>query len=561
MIRTVLLRLAAGTAIAASLALPAFAQKKTALVIGLDISDGRNYDPARSADLTPPLTMGATCDTLLTLSTDDLVNVKPSLATTWTLVNNGGAWRFQLRPGVKFWNGDAMTAEDVKFSLDRLVNVKDQPATYASNMGEVKIIDPMTVEIAMKNTKEPLLLDLTAPSFAIYSAKLAKAQGAVSTPGADQSDKATQWLNNNSAGTGPYHMVGWERNVSVTMQKNPHYWGPAPAFERVVVRHIADGAAQLLAVRRGDVDIAMNLSAEQLDSLKGNADVSVIQGASTDTLYFVMTSNPEMNATLAKKEARQAVASAIDYDGLIKGLVGGFADRPPNFLPAGIAGTTLEKTKEFGWKEDMAKSKQLLAAAGVPNGFEFELIYPNAAYFSTSYQLMTQKIQADLARVGIKMNLKPMDNVNWRAQFNGAKSQATIALELAVAESVSVDRRLGAARRRAHWLEAVAGDRRPRGAGRRLERRRQAEGDLREVPAHPGRERQLCDADAADLPGRSAQEHHQRQADPERLEDGAGADQAGLVMALHASLPPCRLPTLPRAAGEGGVGASRGWGV
>jgi peptide/nickel transport system substrate-binding protein len=427
MIRTVLLRLAAGTAIAAALALPAFAQKKTALVIGLDISDGRNYDPARSADLTPPLTMGATCDTLLTLSTDDLVNVKPSLATTWTLVNNGGAWRFQLRPGVKFWNGDAMTAEDVKFSLDRLVNVKDQPATYASNMGEVKIIDPMTVEIAMKNPKEPLLLDLTAPSFAIYSAKLAKAQGAVSTPGADQSDKATQWLNNNSAGTGPYHMVGWERNVSVTMQKNPHYWGPAPAFERVVVRHIADGAAQLLAVRRGDVDIAMNLSAEQLDSLKGNADVSVIQGASTDTLYFVMTSNPEMNATLAKKEARQAVASAIDYDGLIKGLVGGFADRPPNFLPAGIAGTTLEQTKEFGWKEDLAKSKQLLAAAGVPNGFEFELIYPNAAYFSTSYQLMTQKIQADLARVGIKMNLKPMDNVNWRAQFNGAKSQATIA--------------------------------------------------------------------------------------------------------------------------------------
>ena len=105
----------------------------------------------------------------------------------------------------------------------------------------------------------------------------------------------------------------------------------------LLVRHIADGAAQLLAVRRGDVDIAMNLSAEQLDSLKGNADVSVIQGASTDTLYFCLTSNPEMNATLAKKEARQAVVSAIDYDGLIKGLVGGFADRPPNFLQIGRA--------------------------------------------------------------------------------------------------------------------------------------------------------------------------------------------------------------------------------
>jgi len=401
--------------------------RKTVLVIGLDISDGRNYDPARSADLTPPLTMGAVYDTLITLSTDDLVNVKPALATSWSLVKDGTAWRFALRPGVKFWNGDAMTAEDVKFSLDRLINIKDQPASYAANMGAVSIVDAMTVEIAMKNPKEPLLLDLTAPSFAIYSAKLTAANGAVATPGADQADKATPWLNGNSAGTGPYRMVGWERNVSVTLQKNPHYWGVAVPFERVVIRHIADGAAQLLAVRRGDIDIAMNLAAEQLDSLKGNADITTIQGGSTDTLYFMMTSNPELNAALAKREARQAVAHAIDYEGLIKGLVGGFADRPASFLPAGIAGTTLEQTREFGFKEDLAKAKAMLVAAGVPNGFEFELIFPSAAYFSTSYALMAQKIQADLVRVGVKMTLKPMDNVNWRAQFNGGKAQATIA--------------------------------------------------------------------------------------------------------------------------------------
>lgn len=121
------------------------------------------------------------------------------------------------------------------------------------------------------------------------------------------------------------------------------------------------------------------------------------------------------------------MAHAIDYEGLIKGLVGGFADRPPSFLPAGIAGTTLEQTKAFGFREDLAKARQLLAAAGLPSGFEFELIFPSAAYFSTSYALMAQKIQSDLTRVGIRMTLKPMDNVNWRAQFNGGKAQATIA--------------------------------------------------------------------------------------------------------------------------------------
>ena len=425
--RRLVLAGAAASGALAHVPLASAQQRKTVLVIGLDISDGRNYDPARSADLTPPLTMGAVYETLITLSTDDLVNVKPALATAWSLVKDGTAWRFTLRPGVKFWNGDAMTAEDVKFSLDRLINIKDQPASYAANMGAVSIVDPMTVEIAMKNPKEPLLLDLTAPSFAIYSAKLAAANGAVATPGADQADKATPWLNANSAGTGPYRMIGWERNVSVTLQRNANYWGSPAAFERVVIRHIPDGAAQLLAVRRGDIDIAMNLAAEQLDSLKGNADIATIQGGSTDTLYFCLTGNAELNAALAKREARQAVAHAIDYEGLIKGLVGGFADRPPSFLPAGIAGTTLEQTKAFGFREDLAKAKQLLAAAGVPNGFEFELIFPSAAYFSTSYALMAQKIQSDLSRVGIRMTLKPMDNVNWRAQFNGGKAQATIA--------------------------------------------------------------------------------------------------------------------------------------
>lgn len=413
---------------AGALALPARAQaRKTVLVIGLDIGDGRNYDPARSADLTPPLTMSAVYETLVTLSPDDLVNVKPALAISWTLVHGGTAWRFALRPGVRFWTGDPMTAEDVKFSLDRLINLKDQPAIYAANMGAVTIVDPLTVDIAMKDPKEPLLIDLTAPSFAIYSAKLVAANGGVATPGADQQDRATAFLNGNSAGTGPYRMVGWERNVSVTMLRNPVYWGGAAPFERVIVRHIPDGATQLLAVRRGDVDIAMNLGAEQLESLKANPDIRIVQGASTDTLYFCLTSNPEMNATLARREARQAVAHAIDYDGLIRGLVGGFAERPPSFLPIGIAGTTAEQTRAFGFREDLDKARGFLAAAGVPNGFEFELIFPNAAYFSTSYALMAQKIQSDLARVGIRMTLKPMDNVNWRAQFNGARAQATIA--------------------------------------------------------------------------------------------------------------------------------------
>ncbi|MBM3481614.1 MAG: hypothetical protein FJX69_20795, partial [Alphaproteobacteria bacterium] len=247
--------------------------RKSVLVIGMDISDGRNYDPGRMADYSPPLTNGNVYETLVTQSPGDYVNVKPMLATKWERVNGGKAWRFTLRQGVKFWDGSPFTADDVKFSLDRLVNLKDQPGVYASNLEAVQVVDPMTVDLVMKDPNSPLLINCAAPAFAIYSQKLVSANGGVSDASSNTADKATQYLNSSSAGTAAYRMVSWERNTAVTLVRNEHWWGGKAPFERVVIRHIADGAAQLLAVRRGDIDAAFNLTAEQLASLRGDANV------------------------------------------------------------------------------------------------------------------------------------------------------------------------------------------------------------------------------------------------------------------------------------------------
>ena len=224
------------------------------------------------------------------------------------------------------------------------------------------MIDPLTVEIGMKSPDRPLLIDLTAPTFAVLSAKMPLAHGGVSDPGADQTDKATEWLNSNSASTGPYRMVAWARNSSVDLRRNSNYWGDPAPFERVLIRHMADGATQLLAVRRGDIDIAMNLSAEQLDSLKGNPDVKVIEGKSIDTLYFILTSDPGLNPVLAKPEAKRAVAAALDYDGIINGLVGGacgsgrhhgcrsVSPAPPRRRPRNSARTRTWRRRSNCWR-------------------------------------------------------------------------------------------------------------------------------------------------------------------------------------------------------------------
>ncbi|MBU2410986.1 MAG: hypothetical protein KKC79_20335, partial [Gammaproteobacteria bacterium] len=192
------------------------ADKKT-LVIGMDIGDGRTYDPARQADLSPPLTLGAVYEQLVTLSADDLTQVKPMLASSWSFDEAKKVWVFKLKPGVKFWNGDALTADDVKFSLERLMNVKDQPSADASNLQRVDVVDPQTVEIALKVPAPSNLIDLTGTVFSIYSKKMVEAQGGSSAPDAKDKDKATAWLNANSAGSGPYHMVSWERNAQVVL--------------------------------------------------------------------------------------------------------------------------------------------------------------------------------------------------------------------------------------------------------------------------------------------------------------------------------------------------------
>ncbi|MBN8898162.1 MAG: ABC transporter substrate-binding protein, partial [Rhodospirillales bacterium] len=156
------------------------------------------------------------------------------------------------------------------------------------------------------------------------------------------------------------------------MVKNPHYWEGPPGYERVLIRQMSESAAQLLAIQRGDVDVAFNLIPEQIATLKDDPNIRVAGMTSLDFVYMAVAAAPS-NPALQNKYARQAIGYAIDYDGIINNLAGGKATRPVTFLPVGVNGSTAELTKEIGFKEDLAKSKELLAKAGLPNGFKFQL--------------------------------------------------------------------------------------------------------------------------------------------------------------------------------------------
>ncbi|WP_376096912.1 ABC transporter substrate-binding protein [Roseomonas sp. CCTCC AB2023176] len=393
------------------------AARSGTLVIGVDISDSITFDPVRQAQYTPPMTLAACYDSLLTLDKDDLVNPKPSLATAWARRPGGDGWRFTLRQGVRFASGATMTAEDVKFSFDRLINMKEQTQQYIKAVDRVEIVDANTVDFIMNAPNAPILPILCNPGCSVLEKAVLTQHGGVQGIEAKDADKATDWLNGNSAGTGPYRLIRWERNGQILLERNPNHWRGQPAFQRVVIRHLSDSAAQLLAVRRGDIAAAFNLIPEQLATLRSEANVRLDRLPSLDFVYMAVTENPAANPALAKKEARQAIGHAIDYDGIVNSLLGGVAMRPAHFLPIGVNGSTEQIAREIGYRQDLNKARQLLQSAGLADGFEMEIAYGQAAVAGISYQVLGQKLQSDLARIGIRVRLNPMDQVNLRTVY------------------------------------------------------------------------------------------------------------------------------------------------
>lgn len=401
------------------------AARKATLVIGLDISDSISLDPARVAQYSNPLPCHAAYDSLVTFSPGDYVNIKPALATEWAMQADGKTLRFKLRQGVKFSTGTPMTAEDVRFSFERVINLKDQPQQYIAHVDSMKVVDDHTVDMLLKDPTQPILSIIAAPEFIVMEKAVAVQHGATDAADAKEKDKATDWLNANSCGTGPYRLTGWQRNQSIQMVRNDQYWGGKPGYERVLIRHMSESAAQLLAIKRGDIDVAFNLIPEQVATLKDDPDIRVEGATSLDFIYMAVAESAD-NPALRNKKARQAIGYAIDFDGIIKNLIGGHAVRPVSFIPVGMNGSTSELTKEIGFREDLPRAKKLLAEAGLPDGFSFQLAYGNAAIAGVSYQNLAQKIQADLARVGIKAELAPMDQLNMRTMYLGGKAQAVL---------------------------------------------------------------------------------------------------------------------------------------
>jgi peptide/nickel transport system substrate-binding protein len=378
------------------------------LIIAIDQSDVKTLDPAREFEFAAAFVDLNVYDTLITQKgPDQLSEYVPVLAKDWKISADGKEYTFTLRDDVKFASGNPVTADDVKFSLMRLKNIKGNPGWMMDPLKEVQVVDKTTVKTILNDSFGDWLAVLAGPNSGIVDSKLVMQHQGTDAEGADQNDKAEEWMNQNSAGSGPFVLKSWQKNNVISLERNPNYFQGAPKLAKVDIRDVPSPATQKLQVEAGDVDVALSLTPDLVDTLKNNPNVKVTLGQSLDNLYMGLTVDPAINPNLAKKEVRQAIRAAIDYDGVLA-LTNGQAVRGPAVYSVGVLGLTQADADRINPKYEPDKAKQLLASVGLASGFSFPLEYGTGpSPVGVTYESIAQKVQADLKKVNIDVQLVP----------------------------------------------------------------------------------------------------------------------------------------------------------
>lgn len=388
----------------------ATAQSDT-LVIARNM-DVNSLDPGRAWCDTCQIYLTSVYETLVALAPDNQ-SITPQLATGWESNVDQTEFTFHLNPKAVFSDGSPLEAKDVKFSFERLKHMKSGPSFMMDGVESIETPDAHTVVVSLASPNSEFVGILTAPYTGITNSDVALAQGAKSDEDADTADAAEAWFLENSAGSGPYVLAGYRPDDELRLKRNEAYWGTKPAIGEIVIKHTKDAVTQAQMLESGAADIAMQVDPDTAKTIR-SADVTTKTVPSYNFVYVALSPGSTLNKVPLTLDVRQAFAYAIDYEGVIEFTLGGEGNLQAAPIPNGFPGTAGLPMPTH----DTAKAKELLAKAGRADGFDMEAIYPNANIYGVDFSTMMQKVQQDVAKVGIKVNLKPVTFSVWREHIN-----------------------------------------------------------------------------------------------------------------------------------------------
>jgi peptide/nickel transport system substrate-binding protein len=325
---------------------------------------------------------------------DGSTDLKPGLAKSWDISEDGLEFTFHLMDGIKFHDGTPFNADAVKFSIDRQID-PEHPyhdtgifpyADFTFGMvKEVQVIDPLTVKFILKERFAPFLANMAMHSASAVSPEAVKKYG--------------EDFSQNPVGTGPYKFVSWDPGVEVILERNDEYWGEIPQVGKIIYRPIIDDQARMTELEAGTIDFMVGILPDDLQRLKDDPNIKIQEQAGMHTWYLVMNcQRPPFDDV----RIRQAVNYAINKQAIVDYILQGTGVLAKNLLPPVVWSYT-DDVQDYSYNPDRAR--ELLAEAGKPDGFEVDFYVPESGSGMQQPVTMATAIQSDLADVGIKLNI------------------------------------------------------------------------------------------------------------------------------------------------------------
>lgn len=310
--------------------------------------------------------------------------VQPKLAESWVSNEDGTEWTFTLRQGIKFHDGSNMTAEAVKYSIERSINMGLFP--HLIGISSVEVVDDYTVKFT---TEFPLALDLVM---------IGRFGGYIVSPATE--DKETEWFNGgNSAGTGPYQVQSYEPNQHVILTQFDDYWRgwEAGQVTKVSFEQVEDATVREQMLRSGDGDITYDLDFDSYGPLQE------VEGVRVDSIESWVTFNAFLNTLRPPFDdvaVRQALAYTFPYDVVVENTHGGFGRPSTGVVPASFWQGDPELTA-LGY--DLEAAKALLDRAGIEEGLKIDYVH---MFNDPEGQKIGELWRAELSKVGIELNIQ-----------------------------------------------------------------------------------------------------------------------------------------------------------
>jgi len=349
------------------------------------------FDPAETPGvITPFLTLYALHDALVKPMPGN--PLASSLAESWTMSPDGLAYEFVLRKGVKFHNGDPVTAEDVKFSFDRYKG--GGATTLKERVAAVEIVDPHRIRFRMKQPWPDFLTFYGTPA---TGAGWIVPKKYVERVGDDGFKKAP-------VGAGPYRFVSFTPGIELVLEAYEGYWRKTPSVKRLIFKSVPDESTRFVMLKRGETDIAYGLRGPDAAEAKRTPGLTLRVILPTVSQWVVFTQQWDPKSPWADRRVRLAVNLAIDRKGFNDAEYLGHGRAPSSIIPRDF---------DFYWApppypHDPARAKQLLAEAGYPKGFDAVEVATDVVFTPEAEAVLN-----GLHAIGIRARLRPMERASF----------------------------------------------------------------------------------------------------------------------------------------------------